>query len=54
MFHFVYCVENLVNGKVYVGKHSTSNMNDGYVGSSVLLHRAIKKYGSKIFVVTYC
>ena len=45
MQHYIYCVENLVNGKIYVGKHSTDNLDDGYMGSGVALDRAVKKHG---------
>lgn len=49
MYHYLYCIENLVNGKVYVGKHSTDDMNDGYMGSGRLLDAAIKKHGIENF-----
>jgi hypothetical protein len=48
-FHYVYCIENLINKKVYVGKHSTDDMNDGYMGSGKLISRAIKKYSLENF-----
>lgn len=45
MYHYVYVVQNLVDNKIYVGKHSTDDLDDGYMGSGVILNRAIKKYG---------
>jgi group I intron endonuclease len=47
--HSVYCTTNIVNGKFYIGKHSSSNANDGYLGSGEILKRAIKKYGRENF-----
>ncbi|ELS1646538.1 GIY-YIG nuclease family protein [Escherichia coli] len=49
MYHFVYETVNLINGKKYIGKHSTENLNDSYLGSGVALNRAIKKYGEESF-----
>lgn len=34
MIHFVYKTTH-VNGKFYIGRHSTNNENDGYVGSGM-------------------
>ena len=48
MKYFVYMVENLVNGKKYIGKH-IGNEEDGYLGSGVLISKAIKKYGRENF-----
>ena len=50
MKYVVYEVRCEVNGKTYVGKHQTTNINDGYLGSGKLLTRAIKKYGRDKFV----
>jgi group I intron endonuclease len=48
-FHYVYLTTNLVNGKQYVGDHSTNNINDGYLGSGNIILDAIKKYGKNNF-----
>lgn len=49
-YHYVYQTKNLINGKTYIGRHSTNNLNDGYMGSGKMLHRAFKKYGKNNFV----
>ena len=48
-FNFVYVTKNLVNGKKYIGKHSTSNIFDGYYGSGKLIEDAVSKYGISNF-----
>lgn len=36
-YHIIYKTTNLINGKIYVGMHSTDNLNDGYLGSGWIL-----------------
>tara|TARA_B110000467_G_C18289231_1_gene463693 strand:+ start:570 stop:1127 length:558 start_codon:yes stop_codon:yes gene_type:complete len=48
-YHFTYQTTNLINGKIYVGVHSTYNIDDDYLGSGKFLKLAIKKYGKSNF-----
>lgn len=49
MFMYIYKITNLVNGKVYVGKHTCKSINNSYFGSGVAIKKAIKKYGKANF-----
>lgn len=56
---FIYKTTNLINGKIYIGRHETNNLEDGYIGFGiysqlnatldVLFHRAVRKYGYENF-----
>lgn len=48
-YYFIYQTTNKINGKIYVGKHETYDLNDGYLGSGKHLNHAIEKYGVENF-----
>jgi hypothetical protein len=52
-FYTVYKLENLINGKIYVGFHSTNDLDDGYLGSGKLIKRAVEKYKPENFRKEY-
>lgn len=49
MHYIIYQTTNNINGKIYIGKHKTDNIDDGYLGSGKILCSAINKYGKKNF-----
>lgn len=53
-YRFVYYTKNLVNDKIYIGQRTTSNLDDGYLGSGKLLKQAIRKYGKENFNRRIC
>lgn len=50
-YHYIYKTTNLINGKFYIGMHSTFNIEDGYLGSGKILSYSIKKYGKENFKI---
>jgi group I intron endonuclease len=56
-YHFIYKTTNLLNGRYYIGMHSTDDMNDGYMGSGIYLRRSLNKHGTrnhKREILEYC
>ena len=50
MRHIIYQITNKINNKIYIGAHSTEDINDDYMGSGVAIKNAQKKYGMEHFV----
>jgi hypothetical protein len=48
-YYTVYQITDLLNGKIYIGKHETTNLNDKYMGSGKILTRTQKKHGLENF-----
>lgn len=56
-YNYVYQITNLLDGKIYIGKHSTDDLDDGYMGSGSKLRRAQKRDGIENFskkILRFC
>jgi hypothetical protein len=46
-YNYIYKTICLVTNRFYIGMHSTSNLEDGYLGGGKILTRSIRKYGKE-------
>jgi hypothetical protein len=56
-YHYIYKTTCNVNGKFYIGMHSTENINDGYLGSGRRLWNSINYHGKenhKKEIIEFC
>ena len=49
MKHIVYKTTFLPTGQYYIGKHSTNDLNDGYLGSGKIIKTLLSKYDKSLF-----
>jgi len=46
-YHYIYKITCLKNNRYYIGMHSTSNLEDGYLGGGKRIKNSIKKHGKE-------
>ena len=51
MYGYIYKTINLINNKIYIGQHKSSNFDMSYLGSGILIQKAIKLFGKENFKV---
>lgn len=56
-YHYIYKTTNVLNGKYYIGMHSTNDLDDGYMGSGKRLRFSLNYHGKnnhKVEILEYC
>jgi group I intron endonuclease len=48
-YHYIYKTTNILTEEYYLGRHSTNNIKDNYMGSGTRFKRNLKKYGKYNF-----
>ena len=48
-YHLVYQITNTLNNHIYIGVHTTNELEDGYMGSGTFIRKAIKESGKENF-----
>lgn len=51
MYGYVYITTNKINNKKYIGQHKSTTFDKKYIGSGILLQKAIEHYGKENFEV---
>jgi len=51
MYGYIYLTTNIINNKIYIGKHKSEVFDPNYYGSGKLLRYALSKYGNVNFTV---
>jgi len=49
-YHYLYKITNTKNGRYYLGIHSTSNLEDGYLGGGKRIKNSVKKHGKEFHI----
>jgi len=50
-YHFLYKITCRITNNYYIGVHSTTNLEDGYLGSGKIIKLSIKKHGKENHII---